>query len=432
MPSIDSVRTGSPSLDELHEAQPQSTAGAAPPEKKNAVQAFTRPAGEDQPVDGDSRLESFFRERFAGLDPGQSYDLEGKLDITDAFSGQFRGKLHVERQPDGTFTVKTDESGALGLGARVIGKARATVAAGTTFHVKNAAEAADLCDALVKYTSVGALPYGEVFSALRDGAYALGARGDTVDAGARLRQYQSRAKEVRFEAGVKAELGDKVREGFAGFDAEATLKASLKGTEAISVDRESGEVNLRSKLELTGEAKAKLPLHNTGEAEGKATVAVTTSLKMPPGVREAFARGELSIAEAVAQTMNHPADVRCSAEAEVELKGNLSLMAPSAEGKAVLKAEFELTSTEAADPRVLANLMAEAKYSVEFDGALGGKLSADLGVADAELSVTRHARIQPYGGELFSLEVAVKRGVSELKANDPGALDARRATANLR
>ncbi len=146
----------------------------------------------------------------------------------------------------------------------------------------------------------------------------------------------------------------------------------------------------------------------------------------------AFARGELSIADAVAQTMNHPADVRCSAEAEVELKGNLSLMAPSAEGKAVLKAEFELTSTEAADPRVLANLMAEAKYSVEFDGALGGKLSADLGVADAELSVTRHARIRPYGGELFSLEVAVKRGVSELKANDPGALDARRATANLR
>lgn len=431
MPSIDSVRTGSTSLD-APEVTPQATGGAAPPEKKNAIETFAPPAGENVAVGDDSMLESFFRNRFADLGPRQSYEIDGKLNVADGFSGQFRGKLQVARQPDGSFTVKTEDSAALGIGARVLGKARATVAAGTTFHVKNAAEAADLCDALVKHTAVGALPAGQVFTGLRDLAHGFGLNGDVVDAGARLRGYEARASEVRFEAGLKTELGDKVSEGFAGFEAEATLQASLKGAGQVSVDRERGEVNFTRKLEVTGEAKARLPLHNTGEAEAKVGVTVTTSLKMPPAVREAFERGELSIADAVAQTLKHPEHVSYVAEGEVELKARLALMAPSTEGKAVLKTELELTAAQANDPRVLLQMMGEAKYSVELDGALGAKGSFDVGVGEAELSVTRHVRNRPFGGELFSLEGAVRRGASELQATDPAAFDARRATANLR
>ena len=433
MPSIESVRTSNTSPDELHEAHTAAAGGAAPPEKNNAVQAFRRPGGEDTAVGDDSKLESFFRGHFAELGPKQRYEIDGKVDVTDGFSGQFRGKLKVERQTDGSFTVKTDESAALGIGARILGKARATVAAGTTFHVKNAAEAADLCDALVKNTAVGSLPAGQVFSGIRDLAHdTLGVRGDVVDAGARLRSYESRAAEVRFEVGIKAALGDKVKEEFAGVGTEAALKASLKGTGEVSVDRERGEVHIARKIELAGEMKAELPLHNGGEAEAKASVTVTTSLQMTPSVREAFARGEISIAEAVAQTMKHPAHISYAAEGEVEFKGRIALMAPNAEGKAVLKTELELTAAQSSDPRELVRLMGEAKYSVELDGAIGVNGSYDFGGAKAELSVTKHVRTQPYGGELFSLEGAVRRGATELEATNPVALDARRATANLR
>lgn len=432
MPSIDPVRAGGPSLDELHEANAQPIGGAAPPEEKNAVQAFTRPAGEDQPVGDDSRLESFFRERFGALEPKQRIEIDGKLDVTDGFSGQFRGKLKVERQADGTFTVKTEQSAAVGVGARLLGTSRAAVAAGTTFHLKNAAEAADLCDALVKHTAVKQLPAGQLFSALADGARKLGASGDLIDAGERLRGYEAHAAQVRFNGEFKTDLGDTLKEGFAGFDAEASFKASLKGTGELTVDRERGEVNFTRVIALTSEAKAKLPLRIGGEFEAKVSASVTTTVKMPPEVKVAVERGELSIADAVAQTLKHPAHVSYTAAGEVELRGRLDYMAPSAQGKAVLKTELGLEASQANDPRELVRLLGEAKYSVEVDGALGGKGSVDLGGATAELSVLQHVRHQPYGEALFSLDVALKRGASELAATDGGAFDARRATANLR
>lgn len=391
-----------------------------------AVESFKRPANEDQPVGDDSRLEAMLRKKFSELGPGESYELSGKGEASGGSSAEFNGKVRVERLEDGRFKVQVEASAEGGVGVRALGNARLNIGSGTTFITNNAADTADLVDALTKHTAVA-----QTNTFIAWGADALhtsaGMKGDVVDAAARIRSYGPMLGEAKLELGGKVQLGDEFKESLAGFEAELKAKVTLGGKASVTIDPEKGEVRFTSTITLEGAAKAKLPLAMKLGADAKATVSIVQTSKIPPQAIADFRAGRISAAEAALQA--GPIS-KVTAQGEIEMKGQGAQLG-SADIKVKLKTELSVENTGiATDPIRLADLLANAKFSLEADVGYGGKASVDAGAVKFELAAMRRTKSEPYSKKLFSLGEGLSKGAQFIEDGSLQSLAVRRAASN--
>ncbi len=408
---------------------PTPTGGATRTDRapSSSVESFRRPANEDQPVGDDSRLEALLREKFSALSPRESYELSGKGEASNGISGELSGKVRVERLEDGRFKVQVEANAEGGGGARVLGNARFNIGSGTTFIINNAAEAADLVDALAKHTAVA-----QTNALLAAGVNALhtvaGMEGDVVDAAARIRGYGPRLGEAKLELGGKVQLGDEFKESLAGFEAELKAKVTLGGKASVTIDPEKGEVRFTSTITVDGAAKAKLPLGMKLGADAKVSVSIVQTSKIPPRAIDDFRAGRISAADAALQA--GPIS-KVTAQGEIEMKGQGAQLG-SADIKVKLKTELSVDNTGiATDPMRLAEFLASAKFSLEADVGYGGKVSVDAGAGKFELTAMQRTKSEPYSKKLFSLGEAANKAAQFIDDGSTQCIEARRASYNL-
>ncbi|MDP1824695.1 MAG: hypothetical protein Q8L48_15680 [Archangium sp.] len=384
----------------------------------------------------DSWLESQIRDQLSGLGPDESLELSTMAGVKLNLAAEFKGKLRVDPQADGSFVVEVDGQGDGGAGAPVAGSARVGVAAGTKFHVENAAKAADLCDALLKGAAVtsanGSLPGLE---AAFDLAHQLGVKGDVVDAGSRVRGYVSKISEAKVDLTGAVQVGDSIGVKFEAFGVDlkvAGAKASAQGREGLSIDFEKGELRQNLTLGVAADAFIKVPVAFNAAGNTKATVVASAVFKLPDEVKQALKEGRISGPQAWAMLAGRtlPDAVVIKAELEVSAK-NQSVAAGDLKVK--LKAEASLDvahfgRTLSVDD--LRQFLQQVKWSVESEAGLGGGVGADLGAAKFEVALLRKQRHQLVGkfdsGEAFQKALALARDGSD------SSLVARRAASSLR
>ncbi len=383
------------------------------------------------PVGDDSAFEEVLRVQFEQLGPHESIELSGNGAIKAELALDFKGKLRAERRPDGRFTVEVEGQGEAGIGAPVVGVARLGIAAGTTFHVSTAAQAADLCDALVKGAVVTAA--GAVFPGLSnvfDSAHRLGLKGDMVDARSRVVSYLPQVSEAKIDLTGYGQLGDTLAVNAGGFDFRAiSAEASVQPRHGLSVDFEKGELRLNSSMTLAGDAFLKVPLALNVSENGKLTVTGSVVMKLPADMISSLKEGRLSAVQAwESLAVGNLAD-QIILKAEFDVAGNnLSL---GAEGFNVkLKGESILDFAQfnrPLDAEQFRYLLREMKFSLESEAAVGSGAGFDVSLGKAEVSVWRKRK--SHWGGAYSAGEAITKAHQLMESGS--SLDVRRATAAL-
>lgn len=399
----------------------------------DAAIPYQAPPDERAPVGDDSRLERTIREQFAVLGQDETLELNGGVGGKAAIALDFKGKLRAERQEDGSFTVEVDSQGEGGSG--VPGAAgRIGIAAGTRFHVENSAQAADLCDALLKGATVNsssALWQG--LPAALDGLHSLGVKGDLIDAQARVRSYFPKISEAKADLTGTGELGAAAKFDV-GKNGPSPLgaKTTLQGRVGLSIDFEKGELRQNNSLALSADAFLKVPFAVHASGNGKATVVVSAVYKMSDEVKQALKDGRLSPAQAWALAVSKqvPDEVVVKAELEVGAK-NLSGI--GADLKAKMKAQSTLDLAQyqkTQDPEELRKFLQQVKWTVEGEAGVGAGLGFDLGVAKAEVSMMRKRRSKLEGK--FDTGAAFNEALKLTQSGDERSIEAQRAAFSLR
>lgn len=405
------------------EAEPQPVSTGT-----DSTMPFPSPEGDD------SRLEGTIREQLSRLGAEESLELSTAGGVKLELAAEFKGKLRVDPQADGSFVVEVEGQGDGGVGAPVAGSARVGVAVGTKFHVENAAQAADLCDALLKGAAVtsanGALPGLE---AAFDLAHQLGVKGDVVDAGSRVRGYLSKISEAKVDLTVATQLGDAIKADVGGLKLSPMgAKASAQGRTGLSIDFEKGELRQNLTVLVAADAFIKIPFAFNASENAKATVVASTVYNLPEEVKQALKEGRISGPAAWAMLAGRTVPDAVVIKAELEVSGkNQSMVAGDLKVK--LKTEASLDVAQLAGTPSLEDLrqaLVKVKWSVESEAGVGAGVGADFGAAKFEVALLRKQRHQLAGkfdsGEAFQKALALARDGSD------ASLAARRAASSLR
>ncbi len=396
----------------------------------NSVSTFRRPANEDVAVNGDSTLEANLRERFAQLEPGQSLELSAEAGY-QAYG--FNGKVKVERQDDGSFLVEVEASANTKVGGdKASGKA--AIAAGTTFHVSNAAEAADLTDALTKSAFVTAADVGQPVVSLALKLRELFIKDDLSDSHVRLAKYSDRISQLKGAVTASQTLGSKksgleFKVGEANFlDASGSIAANQK--QELKVDLEKGELTLNTSLDVSASAQFKaLALSAGGGVKGTQTLSL--KYKLTGEMKQRLADGTLSAADALKELSRSARTPKVSMRVEIELsgKGTAALAGGELKGKASTEWALDFSKLRGGAPA--AELFAEAAtrtWKVEGEAAYGASVGVDAKFVRGEVQAFK--RHKWADSDTASLGDALRAVRSIVADDDSHQLTALRARSN--
>jgi hypothetical protein len=367
------------------------------------------------------------------LKPGESVELAAKADVNVELSGAFKGRLRVERKEDGSFEITVEGETTGGVGSAGAGAARVGVAAGTKFHVGNAGEAADLCDALFKGAVVTtASSAGPFLSGVTLGLKAAGMRSDLLDATDRVQQYLRNVSEVKVAAVGKLQLGDSFKAPVPGFGFKAAAaKAGAEVRDAWVVDVSKGQLRHEVTVGLSADVSAGIPFMASVGSGGKASLTMETAYTLPKDVLQRLQDGRLTLTDALREAGAAALTPTVSLAAEVETSGKtVELVA----GEVKLKAKATLPLT--AETLMVGNAYQTAlaaldstKWSLEAEVGAGGGLNSGIGfgVVAGEVSAMRKKRVKIASG--LGTQEAMKQVVSGAEAP---SFEAQRAVASLR
>ena len=368
----------------------------------------------------DSKLEGSLRQAFQSLERGDSLELAGTFGIKAELAAEFKGKMKVERQKDNSFVLEVEGGAELGLGSSGLGTGRLGVAAGTKFHVKTAAEAADLTDALVK----GAVVTGSSLQTFTDAAHAMGVKDDVLSARSRVAGYLQNVSSVKAELTTTVQLGDEIKlKGWESTGFNAGMKANLQGRGGITIDLEKGELQRTLTLSVSGDASASLPLSKFG-AGMKGTASLVLVTKVAPEIVQAIKNGQIPVAEAALRIAALP-PTTIIARAEVEQ--NAKATTPGSVQETVkMKAEVPLEVSQGLTREAALDALMKSNWTLETEGSVGFGFTANLSAVNAEGTALR--RYKRTDGP-YSLEKARERLMSDPEMKQ--SIDLLRAQANL-
>ncbi len=397
--------------------------------------AASRPSQDNQVValpeglaNGDSRVERRLREAVAHLPPGDALELSVGAGADVGVKVEGKTRLRVQRETDGSITVTVDGHGEVGVGKAGAAAIKGGVAAGTRFHFPRGdeANAADLCDALVKGATVAVAPAGT--GGLVSLALTWGDR-DTLPE--RVVAHATRVSAISAGGTAAAQIGAKspVEFGLAKWDF-ASAKAQAMARDEVTVDLEKGELLRSRAVQVTGDAGVQVPFAFKAGANGKVTATLSAAYALPIDVKQALREGRMTPADAYAALAARavPDGVTASVEVEVGARG---VAAVAGDAKAKLKSRVALdVKSFLADPdptKVLRDIE-RAKWFAEGEVGAGPGFAFDVEGNKLDVSA-QYKRNTKLGEGSWSEVLAMGTGfVGDADAN---LVDARRAAANL-
>lgn len=399
--------------------------------QRNNVEQIERAYAESNLSPGEASIAAAAR----GLRSHEAIEFNCKAVVSAEVAAQAEGKIKITRRDDGRFEVQAQGNAAAGLGSDQ-SQAMIGVGAGTAFVVSTAEGAADLAQAIATVGVTAGSKTNGATSFMTEAADLVS--GTTKHALDRLAFYASHLKEMK--ADIRGVMVTSTSPEAAGLHVHGSIEG--RGAGELKVDFERGVVSESIALNVTAEASASLGLGSSalaksigkasfdGKLEGKVDMRLEKRHHVSPELLEKVKRGELSpnqLLETVAR-MKPEYVVMSANEFEAALTGGITGM-----GKFKIEAEAPIdpklvTAIAAGDLSGAVAVLKGVEWKGELEGAVGGRVAVEAGLASGELSMMRQTELHHFHG---SLGDCLERGLQRLAdgASMVRELEARRIKA---